>query len=386
MMQQWPKRKWLDKEVTDEINRVLSYYQDHELDLPGQSYFENRYCKAFSDYLGGGYSDAVNSGSTAAFIALSAIGANPNDHIICSPVTDFGTVSAIALKSCIMSLPDSMVKSFNTSLEHIKNVFHSEVKGVLLTHSSGEPIQDIAEIADFCQQKNLWLIEDCSQAHGASVSGKKVGTFGDISFFSTMHSKNHSTGSNGGILFTKNEILFHKIRSFSDRGKGFHLENYDPKKSKYILFPSLNFGSDEISCAIGFITLQRLDSLIEKRQQFINYLEGYLSKSKLFSICFNSTDSSCYFLPIMINAKCSIDIVAIKDKLIESGLPINPRYEYLVSEWDWSQSFVNKSATINTNVVNFRNHSFNLLFNERFNESHAKEIFSILNTIEQNYG
>ena len=77
----------------------------------------------------------------------------------------------------------------------------------MITHAAGEPVEDILRIAKFLKQKKIYLIEDCSQAHGAypKSSKIKVGNYGDISGFSMMYRKNIAMGGNGGMVFTRNK-------------------------------------------------------------------------------------------------------------------------------------------------------------------------------------
>ena len=118
------------------------------------------------------------------------------------------------------------------------------------------------------QKKNkIYVLEDCSQAVGAKIKGKMVGTFGDIAAFSTMYRKNLAANSGSGIVFTKkNYSLYKKILAYSDRGKiswNKKLNNSDPKNS---IFPALNWNTDEFTCAIGLASLRRLKSTNLKRK------------------------------------------------------------------------------------------------------------------------
>lgn len=382
-MTQWPDRKWLCDEVIEAVNYTLRYYKDLGKDLPGQGHFEDRYCQAFSDYQGGGFTDAVNSGTSAIFVALSALSVKPNSIILSSPVTDFGTVSALMLKGAQIVLTDSKKLSYNACLEQIKEADLNGVSGLILTHSSGEPIEDIKEIAQFCKNNGFWLIEDCSQAHGASISGRKVGTFGDIAVFSTMFSKMHSTGGSGGLVYTRDRDLYDRIRSFSDRGKQFERVGFDSKNPEFILGPSLNFNSDEISCSIGLVNLAKLDSVIKSRQEFLKRLtEKILEQSLSYEISINIEQSSPYFCPILIK-RSEEEARDIKNYLVKKNFSCNPHYSFIVSEWDWAKVNIAPHSKATKNAIEFRNRSFNLLFNEAFGEKELDLIVNLLKKAEE---
>ena len=83
----------------------------------------------------------------------------------------------------------------------------------------GEPVDDIKEIAAYAKKNNIYLLEDCSQAIGAKIQGKLVGSFGDIAAFSTMYRKNLAANSSGGIIFTRKFKIYKKVLAYADRGK-----------------------------------------------------------------------------------------------------------------------------------------------------------------------
>lgn len=382
-MTRWPKRKWLNSEISKTVTEVINYYIETEDDLPSQSHFEKIYCDNFSLYQGGGFSDAVNSGTSAIYIAIQSLKNHFNDsdeaQIVCSPVTDFGTVSAITLSNYKLIIPDSLPNSYNTSLAEIKKIVTPETKGMVLTHSAGDPIKDIQEIQKFCKERKIWLIEDCSQAHGALVENQKVGTFSDISAFSTMHSKNHSTGGAGGLLFTKNKELYKLIRSYSDRGKSFHLENLNTKDPSQIRFPALNFSTNEISCAIGNYNLKHLDNVIKKRREFLTNLDETIRTRALpLEVSISIENSSPYFCPLKFNLETN-RISEVKRKLVLMNFPCNPTYPFLVSEWPWANSSIDEVG-LQVNVKHFRDSVINLHFNENFSDD---ELNGIINLLEE---
>ena len=97
-----------------------------------------------------------------------------------------------------------------------------------------------------------------SQSHGARVKGRPIGNFGDIAAFSTMYRKAHMTGGAGGVVFTNDIDLHHRALAMADRGKPSWQPDFDDRNPNQFLFPALNFHTDEISCAIGVSSLQRL--------------------------------------------------------------------------------------------------------------------------------
>ena len=143
-------------------------------------------------------------------------------------------------------------------------------------HIGGETSQ-IHEICIEAKKRKIKIIEDCSQAPFAkSIWNKKysecfnkyVGSYGDISFFSTMYSKTISSCGSAGIVFTKNKKLYHNILAHADRGKQIWKKNLNLKDPSKALYPALNFNSNEFSSAITLASLSRAKETIKKRINF----------------------------------------------------------------------------------------------------------------------
>src|SRR5699024_4098238 len=111
------------------------------------------------------------------------------------------------------------------------------------------------------KKHNIPVVEDCAQAHEAKINGQLVGTFGDIAAFSTMFGKHHSTGGQGGVVFTKDEALYKRARQASDRGKPFGL----PAGATNPI-ASLNFNLNDLAATIGREQLKKLPGLVERRR------------------------------------------------------------------------------------------------------------------------
>ena len=199
-----PPRDSIGKNERKMINEVLDYYQSNDSDPSYQGHFEELYTAAFAKYQGGGFADAVSTGTAAVYLAVQALKLPAGSEVLVSPISDPGTYSAIILNGLIPRLVDSAPGSYNAGPDQIKERCTTESKAILLVHAAGQPAK-IDKISMLAKNLNLKLIEDCSQAHGAHFNGQKVGTFGDISAFSTMYKKAHNTGGSGGVVYATNE-------------------------------------------------------------------------------------------------------------------------------------------------------------------------------------
>lgn len=232
---------------------------------------EDALCKEFAEMLGGGYADGVNSGSTAVFVALRALDLEPFSEVILGPITDPGGMMPIVMANCIPVVADAEPGTYNIGIEGIKAAYTERTRAIIVAHIAGEPA-DMEAICAFAKEKNLKIVEDCAQAHGACIGGKPVGTFGDVAAFSMMYGKHTCTGGQGGLVFTKDEALYWKVRQNSDRGKPFGLE---PGSTNCV--GSLNFNMDEMAAAIGRVQIKKQFPIAKARREVIAKLWNALS-------------------------------------------------------------------------------------------------------------
>ena len=263
--------------------------------------------KEFSNYIGNKYSIAVSNGSVALELALQALNLKKRDEIIVTPRSFIISASCtlnLGLKPVFADVDDNG----NLSIEGIKRAYNKNVKVLIVVHLNGLSC-DLDPIIKFAKKNKIFLIEDCSQAHGAVYKGKKVGSFGDISTWSFCQDKIISTGGEGGMISTNNKKLWLRCWSLKDHGK-----NYDScfiKKHK-IGFKWLhdNLGSNyrmtEMQALLGREQLKLLDKQIKKRNITANlYLNGLKDYYQKYDIL-KKPDFKCYTCPLKQSEKsCS---------------------------------------------------------------------------------
>ena len=239
--------------------------------------------KEFSNYHNVKYSLTVSNGSVALEIALKALNLKKTDSIIVTPrsfVISASCVLNLGLKPIFADVDDNG----NLSVEGIKKVYNKNVKAIIVVHLNGLPC-DLDPILEFVKKNKIFLVEDCSQAHGAVYQGKKVGSFGHISTWSFCQDKIISTGGEGGMISTNNTKLWLKLWSLKDHGKNYKSVFYKKHKTGFKwLHDDLgsNYRMTEIQAVIGREQLKSLDEQIKKRNLIANlYLRGlkdYYSK------------------------------------------------------------------------------------------------------------
>ena len=382
-----PPRRAFGEPELEMVKQVFENSWQTNLDFGYQGKYEKIFTNKFSEFQGGGFTDAVSSGTAAVYLAVMALGLEKKSDVIVSPATNSGSIMPVAMAGLNIIVPDSGRECFNITPEEFKKAITPTTKAAVLTHLGGIPF-DLKPIMEIAHSHNIKIIEDCSQAPGATYLGKKVGTFGDIAALSTMCSKNLTTGGCGGLVYTKNEDYFWKVRYLSDRGRPFNSPNYNQKDTRIQLFPAFNFNQDELSCAIGISTLSKLQETIDKRWKITQKIDQALGASNVVSptnLLLPEAKPSPFFHTVKVNTeKISVSKKEFARAIIGEGITINPDYPDIPAEWQWLHEYTGKMIQT-PNAVDFRNKTFNLLFNERFTDIEVQDIIKAILKVESHY-
>ncbi|MCU7555008.1 DegT/DnrJ/EryC1/StrS aminotransferase family protein [Alteromonas sp. ASW11-19] len=373
----FPCREVMGKQALECVQQVFEYYWEKQQDVPYQAHFEEKYCKEFADYYGGGFADAVNSGSVAVHLAVLALELPPASEILISPVTDPGSVSAVLLAGHKIVVADAAPGSFNVNEAAVRAALqaHPSIKAALITHVGGVPV-DMVAVSQVLEEHAVELIEDCSQIHGGALGGKRLGTFGRFAAFSTMFTKNHTTGSTGGVVLCADEKDYWMIRGLADRQKPFASSAFNPKDPGTFLGPGLNYNANEIGCALGSQSLHCLPEVITKRQQLVNTLDSLLEQTTAYCPLrlSPSAQASYFFYNVAISEQLTDQqVMRLKQALAAEGTSVNADYRYVVCEWDWcKEKYLNGVQT--PNATRHRQRSINILFHEKYSTADMEDI------------
>jgi perosamine synthetase len=334
----WPRRRHFDKREKRAVMQLL----DREIRKGGAVIYggpeTKAYCQAFADYLGGGYAAAVNSGTNAIYVALRVLDLEPGSEVVVPAITDPGGTMPVPMMGCIPIPADSDSGSLNISAEQIKKVLTDRTSAIVVAHISGRPV-DMDPILELASERRIPVVEDCAQAHGALYKGRMAGSLGTISAFSTMFGKQHSTGGQGGVVFTKDTLLFARVRQVSDRGKP-----YSALGNPANLVASLNFNQDEISMAIGRVQLEKLAGAITARRTFASLVETGLREVDGVSLVGDPPDwlSSYWFLMIRLDtSKLVCDSQEFARALEEEGIGgVYAGYPFFPTDQPWYRDAV----------------------------------------------
>lgn len=235
--------------------------------------FEGReFEKEFSSYVGVKHSVAVDNGTNALILAAHALGISKGDEVIMSPRTFVASAFSVMHLGAKPIFIDIDRNSQNMDPNLIEEAITPNTKAIMAIHIAGWPCE-IDKIQEICNKHNLFLIEDCAQAHGAKFNGKSIGSFGDINAWSFCQDKIMSTAGEGGMVTTNNKDYWSKVWSFKDHGKNYdtvYNKEHPPGFRWLHEDHGTNARMTEIQSAIGRLQLKKLDLWIEKRTNLSN--------------------------------------------------------------------------------------------------------------------
>jgi len=275
----------------------LQYMVDASLDgwlTSGR--FNRKFEIELAKFIGIKYLITVNSGSSANLVAFSALTSpklgkkaiKKGDEVISVAAGFPTTVNPIVQFGAVPVFVDVDLKTHNINTDLIEEAITPKTRAIMLAHTLGNPF-NLKKIREICDKYNLWLVEDCCDALGATYNEMHVGTFGDIATCS-FYPAHHITMGEGGAIFTNNSELITIAESFRDWGRDCYCDpgcdntcgkrfsqklgslpqGYDHKYTYSHLGYNLKISDMQAAC--GLAQLKRLPGFIKKRNSNFNYL------------------------------------------------------------------------------------------------------------------
>lgn len=249
----WPSFTQAEAEATQRVllSNKVNYWTGQE----GRE-FE----KEFAAYIGTDYAVAIANGTLALDVAFKALDIGEGDEVIVTPRTFLASASSIVNAGAIPVFADVCRDSQNITPETIKAVLTPKTRAILAVHLAGWPC-DMEGIMQIAEAHDLYVIEDCAQAHGAYYQGKAVGSIGHIGAWSFCQDKIMTTGGEGGMVTTNDEALWKKMWSYKDHGKSWDsvYEKQHPPGFRWLHDSfGTNWRMTEIQSVLGRIQTKRM--------------------------------------------------------------------------------------------------------------------------------
>ena len=298
--------------------------------------FERRFAKVF----GRRHCILVNSGSSANLAAFSALTSpklgsrrvKPGDEVITVAAGFPTTVNPIIQQRAVPVFLDVHVPTYNVDVTHLEDALSDRTRAVMIAHTLGNPF-DLATVAAFCEEHDLWLVEDCCDAVGATYGGRHVGSFGDLATTS-FYPAHHITMGEGGAVITNRGKLKVLVESFRDWGRDCWCEpgkentcgkRFDQQfgdlphgyDHKYVYSHiGFNLQLTDMQAAVGLAQLDKLDGFIATRRANFQLLQEGLAPLEEYLILPEATphsEPSWFGFPLAIRPDAPLD----RNKLIK---------------------------------------------------------------------
>ena len=251
------QHKVISQEVEDRVLEVLR--SGRYIGGAAVTDFESQ----FANYIGTKYSVGCNSGTDALYMALRALEIGAGDEVITTPFTFISTSEVIVRVGAKPVFVDIDPDTFNFDLEQVATAITDKTKAIIAVHLFGQPV-NMTELMTIAKAHNLYVIEDCAQATGASWQNQKIGSIGDAGCFSFFPTKNLGACGDGGALTTKNSAIADKIKLLREHGL---VRDSKAKVTYRHSVTGLNSRLDTLQAAILSIKLNYLDIWNQQRQQ-----------------------------------------------------------------------------------------------------------------------
>ena len=221
---------------------------------------EGKYTKMFEDkfsnFTGSKFSTVAVNGTCALHLAMVALDIGPKDEVITTPFTFVASSNTILFSGAIPVFADIDKETYNINPENIEELISENTKAIMPVHIFGNPC-DMKAIMDIAEDHDLIVVEDCAQAHGATIDKTHVGNFGHVGCFSFYGTKN-IVGGEGGAVITNNEELYEKMKSLKNHGRS-------PAGGYAHYSIGFNYRTTDMVGAIMNVQMDRVDEILSKR-------------------------------------------------------------------------------------------------------------------------
>ena len=301
-----PMERELDNDIRLAFEKVFSnswYIGGKELEK-----FENE----FAEFCNIKYCVGTGNGLEALLLALKALNIKDGYEVIVPSNTFIATALAVSYVGAHPVFVEPDIRTFNIDPNRIEEKINEKTKAIMPVHLYGQPC-DMDEIMKIAKKYNLYVIEDCAQAHGATYKDRKIGTFGDASGFSFYPGKNLGALGDAGATITNNKELARKIRA---------LGNYGSDYKYHHIYKGNNSRLDELQAAFLRVKLPHLDLMNNDRRRIAKlYMDGITNNKIILPYILQETNPVWHIFAVRCE-KCD----ELENYLKENGISTNKHY------------------------------------------------------------
>ncbi|MEL7491271.1 MAG: DegT/DnrJ/EryC1/StrS family aminotransferase [Pseudomonadota bacterium] len=253
----------------DEIAAVVDVLQSGRVNSLHHGDNCRAFEEAFAELCDAPYAISVANGTLGLELALRALEIGPGDEVIVTPRSFIASASCIVNCGATPVFADVDLHTQNITPETVEAVITERTRAVLAVHLAGYPC-DMEGLVALASKHDFKIVEDCAQAHGATLNGRPVGSFGDAGVFSFCTDKIISTGGEGGMVALRDRDVWRRAWSFKDHGKDYDLTHEQSTGAAFRWIHTSvgsNYRMTEMQAAIGLRQLSKLPLWTEERRQ-----------------------------------------------------------------------------------------------------------------------
>ena len=222
---------------------------------------------AFREYTGARHAIAVNNGTAALHVALTALDIKPGDEVILPSLTFISTANAVLYRGARPVLCECDPRTYNVSVEHLRACLTKRTRAIIPVEMNGLPI-NYSEILDFAKEAGLVVVIDSAEALGATYKGLRIGAIGPIHVFSFFPNKIITTGE-GGMITTDDDELAGKMRVILNQGQDYRYHH---------IMLGYNYRMTELQAAVGVEQMKRIDHRLREKNRIAAHYQNAFSQ------------------------------------------------------------------------------------------------------------
>lgn len=328
--------------IEDEINLAINDVIQNSYFIRGP--YVEKFEKMFSSSMLSDHCISCANGTDALYIAMTGLGVKTGDEVIAPAHSWISTTETITQAGGKVIFCDTELDTFNIDAEQIESKITDKTVGIVPVHLYGQAA-NMTKIMEIAKKNNLWVLEDCAQAHYAKHNGQQVGTFGDAATFSFYPGKNLGAMGDAGAIITNNKELAHRMTIFARHG--------GLKKGEHLI-EGINSRMDGIQAAVLSVKLPHLKKWTSLRQDRAKRYSKLLSSINGLEVPKETHNSEHVWHLYVIKTDNRDELAAfLKNNGVQTvinypiALPFLPAYSYLShTTEDFPNAFGNQSRIL----------------------------------------
>jgi perosamine synthetase len=244
---------------------------------------------SFAKYCGTRHAIAVSNGTTGLHLAIAALDIGPGDEVIVPDLTFIATANAVAYTGATPVIVDIEPGTLTVDIDAVERAITPRTKAIIPVHLYGHPA-DMDSLIELAKARDILVIEDAAEAHGATYKGRRVGGLGDCGVFSFYGNKIITTGE-GGMLTTNDSEIDRRARLLRDHAM-------DPQRRYWHLERGFNYRMTNIQAALGLAQLEQIDEFLAQRRQIMDWYAASIATSSSVRLnqCANWAESAYWMV------------------------------------------------------------------------------------------